>query len=274
MDDPFPKNPMDVSFVEGDAIVMRIDLNADVGESFGAYTIGEDHDLFQYITSANIACGFHAGDFNVMHDTVKKAKEKGVAIGAHPGYPDLQGFGRRNLQMTPVEIYNCMVYQVGALKIFCDIYDVPIQHVKPHGALYNTATENPAIAEAVAEAVYDTVPNAYLFGLYNSEVLKAGKKIGLKTSSEAFADRQYTDEGRLCSRLLPNAVLRTYDEILVQVNEIVFHQRVRGLSGNWIPLKADTICFHGDGAHVVQHTARIRQALEKENILVTSVGEI
>jgi 5-oxoprolinase (ATP-hydrolysing) subunit A len=251
---------------------MRIDLNADVGESFGAYSIGEDSNLFEFITSANIACGFHAGDFNVIHDTVKKAKEKGVAIGAHPGYPDLQGFGRRNLQMTPREVYNCLVYQIGALKMFCDIYDLPIQHVKPHGALYNTAAENPAIAEAVAEAVYNTVPDVFLFGLCNGELVKMGRKIGLKTASEAFADRQYTDEGQLCSRLLPNAVLKTFDEILNQVQEIVFNQRVKGLSGNWITLKADTICFHGDGANVAQHTGRIRQALEKENVLVKPVG--
>lgn len=251
---------------------MRIDLNADVGESFGSYTIGDDRNLFEYITSANIACGFHAGDFNVMHDTVKQAKEKGVAVGAHPGYPDLQGFGRRNLQMSPREIYNSVVYQIGALKMFCDLHQQPMQHVKPHGALYNSAAENPLVAEAIAEAVYDTVPDAYLFGLCNGELVKAGRKIGLKVVSEAFADRQYTYEGRLCSRLQPNAVLKKYEEILAQVREIIFHQRVKGLSGVWVPLTADTICFHGDGANVVQHTAQIRQALEKENILVKAVG--
>jgi 5-oxoprolinase (ATP-hydrolysing) subunit A len=258
-------------FFEGGNL-MRIDLNADVGESFGSYTIGEDGNLFEYITSANIACGFHAGDFNVIHDTVKRAKEKGVAVGAHPGYPDLQGFGRRNLQMTQQEIYNCIVYQIGALKMFCELHDVPVQHVKPHGALYNTAAENPAVAQAIAEAVYDTVPNAYLFGLCNGELIKAGRKVGLRVASEAFADRQYTDEGRLCSRLQPNAVLKTSEEILAQVHEIVFHQRVKGLSGNWVSLQADTICFHGDGANVAEHTAKIRQALEKENILVQAVG--
>ncbi len=253
---------------------MRIDINADVGESFGAYTIGDDQNLFQHITSANIACGFHAGDFNVMNDTVRKAKENGVAIGAHPGYPDLQGFGRRNLQMTPREIYNCLVYQIGALKMFAQVQGLAIQHVKPHGALYNTAAENPAVAKAIAEAVYDTVPDAYLFGLCNSELVKAGKEAGLKTASEAFADRQYTDDGRLCSRLLPNAVLKNHDEILQQVKEIIFHKRVKGISGGWIPLQADTICFHGDGANVVEHTALIRKALEQENVLVQSIGAL
>lgn len=252
----------------------RIDINADVGESYGAFTIGHDEDLFQYITSANIACGFHAGDFNVIHDTVRKAIDKEVAIGAHPGYPDIQGFGRRPLQMTAREIYNCVMYQIGALKIFTDLYNQPIQHVKPHGALYNIAAEKLDIAEAIAEAVYQTVPDAYLFGLANGELLKAGEKIGLKIASEAFADRQYTDEGRLSSRLQPNAVLKSSDEILNQVRDIVFNQQVKGTSGQFIPLVADTICFHGDGVNVVQHTARIRQALESDGIQIKSIGAL
>lgn len=251
---------------------MKMDINADVGESFGAYTIGDDANLFQYISSANIACGFHAGDWNVMNKTVLKAKQNNIAVGAHPGYPDLQGFGRRPLQMTEQEIYNCVVYQIGALKIFCDIHHVPIRHVKPHGALYNAAAENSNIAEAIADAVYDTVPKAYLFGLYNSELIIAGKKRGLKTCSEAFADRQYDDDGKLCSRQHSSAVLKTYDKILKQVNDIVFRKRVKTISGNWIPIHADTICFHGDGAYVLQHAASIRQALESANVKVEPIG--
>ena len=251
---------------------MRIDINADVGESFGAFKIGEDEQLFLQITSANIACGFHAGDFNVMETTVKQAKKHGVAVGAHPGYPDLQGFGRRELKMTPAEIYNMVVYQIGALKQFCEIQGVPLQHVKPHGALYNQAAENYEVAEAIAKAVYDAVPEAILFGLSNSELIKVGKKFHLKTAAEAFADRRYTDEGNLSSRLLPNAVLRTYEEILDQVREIIFHKRMKTVSGNWIDIEADTICFHGDGQNVAQNTALIRQALEKEEIRVLQVG--
>ncbi len=171
---------------------MRIDLNADVGESFGSYTIGEDETLFDFITSANIACGFHAGDFNIMRETVELAARKNVSIGAHPGYPDLQGFGRRAIQMPPREIYNAVVYQIGALKQFCDIQGEPVSHVKPHGALYNTASIDANVAEAIAEAVYDTVPTAYLYGLCTSELLIAGNKIGLKLAGEAFADRRYT----------------------------------------------------------------------------------
>ncbi|MEH7523274.1 5-oxoprolinase subunit PxpA [Bacillus sp. JJ1503] len=252
---------------------MHIDLNADVGESFGTFKIGEDQELFRHITSANIACGFHAGDFNVMEETVKRAKEYGVGIGAHPGYPDLQGFGRRALQMTAREIYNCVVYQIGALRIFCDIHGVPLQHVKPHGALYNAAAENPAVAEAVAEAVYDSSADVYLFGLTNSELIKAGQKVGLKTASEAFADRLYSDDGRLCSRLLPNAVLKSFDDIFEQVKEIIFNERVKTQSGQWLPMKANTICLHGDGDHVAHHTMLIRKALEKAGVLVEAIGK-
>lgn len=251
---------------------MRIDLNADIGESFGAYTFGEDQSLFQHITSANIACGFHAGDFNVMRETVKSAKDFGVAIGAHPGYPDLQGFGRRELQMSAREIYNCVVYQIGALKIFCEIHDSPLQHVKPHGALYNAAAEKSEVAEAIAEAVYDSIPEAYLFGLCNSELIHAGQKIGLKTASEAFADRRYTEDGRLCSRLLPDAVLQSFDDILGQVKEMVFNGRVKTLSGQWLSLQADTICFHGDGKNAALHSSEIRKVLESAGVLVRSVG--
>jgi len=251
---------------------MRIDFNADVGESFGSYTIGDDEQLFRHITSANIACGFHAGDFNIMQATVKQAKKHGVAVGAHPGYPDLQGFGRRDLNMTPSEIYNMVVYQVGALKQFCEIQRVPLQHVKPHGALYNLGAVDQDVAEAIAKAVRDAVPEAILFGLCNSELIRAGKRCGLKTASEAFADRRYTDEGRLTSRHMPHAVLHTYEEILDQVREIVFNKRVRTATGNWIPLEADTLCFHGDGQNVAHHTALIRDALAKENVQVLHVG--
>ncbi|MCM3668165.1 LamB/YcsF family protein [Mesobacillus maritimus] len=251
---------------------MRIDLNADIGESFGAYKFGEDDKLLSHITSANIACGFHAGDFHVMSRTVKLAKEKGVGVGAHPGYPDIQGFGRRELVMTPQEIYEMVIYQIGALQGFCKIYDVPLQHVKPHGALYNAAAVNRKIAEAIAEAVYDVAPESILFGLCNSELILAGKQRGLKTAAEAFADRRYTDEGKLVSRQQPHAVLPTFAEILEQVKQILLHQRVQTESGQWCRLQADTICFHGDGANVAEHTAQIRQALENEEIKVLRVG--
>lgn len=251
---------------------MRIDLNADVGESFGQFKIGEDEALFSSITSANVACGFHAGDFTVMQKTVEQAAGQKVSIGAHPGYPDLQGFGRREMMMSPREIYNAVVYQIGALKQFCDIQGVPLNHVKPHGALYNTASINRAVADAIAEAVYDAVPNAYLYGLCNSELLQAGHKIGLKTAGEAFADRRYTAEGTLCSRLLQGAVLHTYEEIETQVMDIVLNKQVQTITGEMISLQADTICFHGDGQGVASHAHQIRQALASVNVRVSSLG--
>ena len=252
---------------------MRIDLNADVGESFGSYTIGEDEMLFDFITSANIACGFHAGDFNIMRETVELAAAKKISIGAHPGYPDLQGFGRRAIQMPPREIYNAVVYQIGALKQFCDIQGENISHVKPHGALYNSATIDANVAEAIAEAVYDTVPTAYLYGLCASELLIAGNKIGLKLAGEAFADRRYTADGNLCSRMLPNAVIHTYEEIEKQIVDIVVHNKLQTISGETIELQADTICFHGDGVGVANYAKRIRQVLAKESIQVIAPGE-
>lgn len=252
---------------------MRIDLNADVGESYGQFRIGEDDALFQSITSANVACGFHAGDFNVMQRTVERAAEQNVSIGAHPGYPDIQGFGRRAMAMPPREIYNAVVYQIGALKQFCTIQGVPIGHVKPHGALYNAAAIDVDVADAIAEAVYDSVPTAYLYGLCNSELLRAGNRVGLKTAGEAFADRRYSAEGTLCSRLLSNAVIHTYEEIEKQVKNIILNKQVRTITGEIISLQADTICFHGDGEGVADHVRTIRQALEVEGVSFSALGD-
>ena len=251
---------------------MRIDLNADVGESFGSFTIGEDEALFSSITSANIACGFHAGDFNVMRQTVEMAVSHKVSIGAHPGYPDIQGFGRRAMAMPPREIYNAVVYQIGALKQFCTIQDVAVTHVKPHGALYNTAAIDVGVAEAIAEAVYDSVPEAHLFGLCHSELLNAGKRIGLQTAGEAFADRRYEEDGRLCSRLLPTAVLLTYVEIEQQVMDIVLHGRVQTIAGTTIAIEADTLCFHGDGRDVAKRVKQMRDALETAGVRICPPG--
>ena len=207
-----------------------------------------------------------------MQKTVEMAAELDVSIGAHPGFPDIQGFGRRALIMPPHEIYNAVVYQIGALKQFCEIQGVRLTHVKPHGALYNMASVDEDIADAVAKAVYDTIPEAYLFGLYNSELLKAANKIGLKSASEAFADRRYDKDGRLCSRQLPDAVLHTYDEIERQVMDIVLKKRVQTITGEYISIQADTLCFHGDGAGVALYAKSIRQSLESVNVKVRAHG--
>ena len=196
---------------------MIIDINADVGESFGLFQIGEDEELFKVITSANIACGFHAGDFTVMNRTVQEAKKNNLSIGAHPGFPDIQGFGRRNIVMSPQEIYEMVIYQIGALKAFCQLHHMKLTHVKPHGALYNMACKDSSIAKAIALAVMDTEPHAILYGLCNSRLIEAGKEVGLKTANEAFADRRYTDEGYLVGRNEPNSVLTTEEEIVDQV---------------------------------------------------------
>lgn len=253
---------------------MKIDLNADVGESFGVYTIGEDELLFESISSANIACGFHGGDYNVMAASVKLAIENGVAVGAHPGYPDLQGFGRRNLYMTAKEIYNCVVYQIGALKAICDVNGTILQHVKPHGALYNIGAADPRIAEAIAKATFDSAPDAMLFGLTGSELIRQAEKIGLKTAAEAFADRTYTEDGYLTPRSHPQSVLKGRDLILEQVKNMVFHKKVRTNAGNWLPINADTICFHGDGQNAADIARFIRAELEKEGITIQSAGDI
>lgn len=250
---------------------MRIDINADVGESFGNYVIGQDRELFKVITSANIACGFHAGDFTVMNKTVQAAKENRLSIGAHPGFPDKQGFGRRNIHMTPAEIYEMVVYQIGALQAFCRIHGVPLSHVKPHGALYNIAANDVAVAQAIAQAVFDTIPTAILFGLCNSELLHAGNMIGLNTAGEAFADRQYDDAGHLVDRSKPNALLTKLEDIVKQVELIVMQQQVKTASGKLITIQADTICFHGDGQNVAEIVQKTREILEEKNVKVASL---
>ncbi|WP_342578166.1 5-oxoprolinase subunit PxpA [Psychrobacillus sp. FSL K6-2843] len=247
---------------------MRIDINADVGESFGSFKIGEDEELFKVITSANIACGFHAGDFTVMNSTVQEAKKNNLSIGAHPGFPDKQGFGRRNMNMSPNEIYEMIIYQIGALKAFCQIQNVQLAHVKPHGALYNMAAINSSIARAIARAVYDIEPNAILFGLSNSEIIVAGKDLGLQTAQEAFADRLYDEEGYLVSRTEPNAVLATVEDVVNQALRIVKGNEVKTKTGNIISIHADTLCFHGDGKNVSSIVKKVRMVLEENNVKV------
>ncbi len=172
-----------------------IDLNSDLGESYGAYTIGNDKEVLKYISSANIACGFHAGDYNVLMDTVKTASSLGVSIGAHPGFPDIAGFGRRDMTMNQEEIFNLVVYQLGAIQAAATVYGSHVHHVKPHGALYNLASKDGEVATAIAEAVHAVNPNLVLFGLAGSELVQAGEKAGLKVAQEVFADRTYQPDG-------------------------------------------------------------------------------
>ena len=250
---------------------MQIDLNCDLGEAFGNYSFGGDKDIIPLITSANIACGFHAGDENVMNETIQLAKENSVGIGAHPGLPDLQGFGRRKMDIKPKEIYNLVVYQLGALNGFCKIHGARINHVKPHGALYNMGAKNKEIAQAIAQAVYDFDKSLVLVGLSNTLLISEAEALGLRTASEVFADRRYEDDGQLVSRQESDATITNTDEALQQVLKMVTENKVVSKNGKEIDLQADTICVHGDGAHALDFVTQIRKKLTKEGIDIQSL---
>lgn len=250
----------------------RLDMNCDLGESFGAYKLGNDEQILDVVTSCNIACGFHAGDAATMRKTVAMALEKGVAIGAHPGLQDLVGFGRRNMDISPQEAHDIVVYQIGALYGFVRAEGGKMQHVKAHGALYNMAAVNAGLAEAIAEAVYKVDPELILFGLSGSELIRAGQKIGLRTASEVFADRTYQENGTLTPRRRPDAMIEDTDKAVAQVIRMVKEGKVRSQQGVDVAIQADTVCIHGDGPHALEFARHIRQALTDAGITVQAVG--
>jgi len=247
-----------------------VDLNCDMGESFGAYRIGHDEEILSYVTSANIACGFHAGDASTMRKTVRLALERGVAIGAHPGLQDLIGFGRRRMDISPQEAYDIVVYQIGALWGFVKSEGGTLEHVKAHGELYNMAAKNAKLAEAIAEAVYKVDPELILFGLAGSELIKAGERIGLRTASEVFSDRTYQADGSLTSRREPGALITDEKQSLAQVIRMVKEGKVMTRQQVDISIKAETICVHGDGVRAVEFARNIRTALTEAGIVVQS----
>ena len=249
-----------------------IDLNCDLGESFGHYKLGEDINILKYITSANIACGFHAGDPSVMRETVARCIEHQVGIGAHPGLPDLVGFGRREMAISPTEVYDLTVYQIGALHAVATSQGGTVRHVKPHGALYNMAAKNPALAEAIAKAVYDVSPNLILFGLAGSELITAGQKVGLSIANEVFADRTYTNDGTLTPRSNNYSLITSDEAALTQVLQMVKTQTVTATTGETVQLQADTICLHGDGEKAVVFAKMIYEALKAECIHIQMIG--
>ncbi len=249
----------------------KVDLNSDIGESFGTYKLGLDHEVMEHITSANIACGWHAGDPIVMEGTVEIALQKGVAIGAHPGFPDLMGFGRREMVLSPGEAKAYVKYQIGALWAFATSRGATLQHVKPHGALYNMAAKDPSLANAIAEAVYEVDPQMILVGLANSELTKAGVKLGLKTANEVFADRAYNPDGTLVSRKKEGAVIHDTQLAIERVIRMVKEGKVEAINGKDVSIKADSICVHGDNPKAVAFVETIRRALEKENVQVCSL---
>lgn len=251
---------------------LSIDLNCDLGEGFGSYPFGNDAAVLQHISSANIACGFHAGDPNIMHQTVEAAVKHGVAIGAHPAYPDLNGFGRRNMNLSPREIYQLIIYQVGALQGFAQLFGQKLHHVKPHGALYNMAAAQFEIAEAIAQAVYDYDKSLILYGLYGSELVRAGRNRGLRVAQEAFADRSYQPDGRLTPRNQPNAIIHDIDQAVEQVINIVKYHQIKSAGGHPLELQADTICVHGDEAKALQLIQKLKARLEANSITIRRCG--
>jgi len=245
-----------------------VDLNCDVGESFGAYQIGNDAEVLRHVSSATIACGFHAGDPTTMRRTVKLAVERGVAIGAHPGLPDLVGFGRRTMELTPQQAFDIVVYQIGALQAFVTTQGATLRHVKPHGALYTMAATDAALAKAIAEAVYRVHPNLVLIGLSGSQLVAAGQAIGLTTANEVFADRTYQSDGTLTSRRHAGAHITDPQQAALRAIGMVRNGTVLSEQGTEIRVQADTICIHGDGPHALELARAIREHLAEAGISV------
>ncbi|WP_211746999.1 5-oxoprolinase subunit PxpA [Paenibacillus sp. Marseille-Q4541] len=250
-----------------------IDLNCDLGEGFGAYPSASDAQMMKYITSANIACGFHAGDPSKMREAVQLALAHGVSIGAHPGLPDLIGFGRRELAVTAQEVYDMVVYQIGALSAIVKAEGGKLSHVKPHGALYNMAAEREPLAKAVAEAIYRVDPELILYGLASSHLTLAGELTGLRCAHEVFADRTYEGGGTLTPRHLPGAVIRDSAACARQALRMIQYGEATSREGTPIKLKADTLCIHGDTPEALEHALFLRESFKKHGIKVQSVGE-
>jgi 5-oxoprolinase (ATP-hydrolysing) subunit A len=251
---------------------MRIDINSDLGESFGAYTIGNDERLMRSITSANVAAGFHAGDPSVLRDTIRLAKAHGVAVGAHPGFPDLVGFGRRELNVTPKEAEDFVLYQVAAVLGVAAAEGVRVQHVKPHGALFNMAVRNAELAGAIARAVAAIDRSLILFGLPGSEILRAGRAAGLRVAAEIFADRAYEPDGSLMSRRQPGAVIHDAATVVSRAVKMVKDRSVVASDGSIVALDAETICVHGDTPGSDALAASIRSGFESAGIIVKAIG--
>ncbi|WLR42437.1 5-oxoprolinase subunit PxpA [Bacillus carboniphilus] len=249
-------------------MTITIDLNCDLGESFGHYNIGHDEQILDYISSANIACGFHAGDPHTMRKTVQLAIEKGVAIGAHPGLPDLNGFGRRKMEISEEEAYELILYQVGALQAFVQAQGGKMQHVKPHGALYNMAAVDQIISSAIVKAIYDLNKNLIIYGLHGSQLVKEGNRIGLKTASEGFIDRVYQNDGTLTPRKMEHSLIQSDEVAIRQAIQMVKEHSVDTYSQKNIPLKVQTICLHGDHKDSLTFAKKINHYLKIQNISI------
>ncbi|HHQ4305473.1 5-oxoprolinase subunit PxpA [Serratia fonticola] len=244
---------------------MIVDLNADLGEG-----CANDEALLQLVSSANIACGFHAGDAQTMRQSVRWALQYGVAIGAHPSFPDRENFGRTRMQLPVETVYAQVVYQLGALAAITRAEGGVMVHVKPHGMLYNQAAVEPELAEAIARAVLAVDPSLRLVGLAGSELIRAGEKLGLATRQEVFADRGYQADGTLVPRGQPGALIASDELALLQTLEMVRHQRVRTVEGGWASVKAETVCLHGDGEHALAYARKLRESFAQQQIGVSA----
>ncbi|CAN5367464.1 5-oxoprolinase subunit PxpA [soil metagenome] len=248
-----------------------IDLNCDMGESFGAWQMGNDAALMDYVSSVNIACGFHAGDASVIRKTVETAIEKGVAVGAHPSFPDLQGFGRRAMLLSAQEVFDVVLYQIAAVRGICETLGGKLHHVKPHGALYNQAAKDVNLSEAIAKAVKAVDENLILYGLSGSFLISEAEKIGLRTASEVFADRTYQSDGNLTPRSEPNALISDAEKAVSQVLQMISEQSVTAANGEKVSLKAETVCIHGDGTHALEFAKMINANLKNNGIIIEKI---
>lgn len=249
-----------------------IDLNCDMGEAIHNEN-GENLDsaLMEFVSSVNIACGFHAGDSTTMHQTVQLAAKQGVAIGAHPGLADKENFGRREMPLSTREAYQLTLYQIGALFAFTQAEGVPLNHVKPHGALYNMAARDINLAEAIVQAIADFDQNLILYGLSGSQLIFAANKIGLQVANEVFSDRTYQSNGMLSPRTEPHALITSEDAAISQVISMVLSNQVQSISGAMVPIVAETLCIHGDGAHALTFAQTIHKSLIEANIKISPI---
>ena len=252
----------------------KVDLNSDLGESFGRYTLGMDADILPLVSSANVACGYHASDPLVMNKTIAMAKEAGVRVGAHPGFPDLMGFGRRNMDVSPAEAKAYTLYQLGALDAFCKAHGVKMQHVKPHGAMYNMAGKDYALSKAICEAIYEYNKDLIVMALSGGELVHAAEDMGLKVAREVFADRAYEEDGSLVNRRKEGAMITDENEAIARVVRMIKEQKVTAITGKDIPIKADSVCVHGDGVKALAFVKKIRETLTAEGVEIVPLVDI
>ena len=252
----------------------KVDLNSDLGESFGRYTLGTDADILPLVSSANVACGYHASDPLVMNKTIAMAKEAGVRVGAHPGFPDLMGFGRRNMDVSPAEAKAYTLYQLGDLDAFCKAHAVKRQHVKHHGAMYNMAGKDYALSKAICEAIYEYDKDLIVMALSGGELVHAAEDMGLKVAREVFADRAYEEDGSLVNRRKEGAMITDENEAIARVVRMIKEQKVTAITGKDIPIKADSVCVHGDGVKALAFVKKIRETLTAEGIEIVPLEAI